>query len=596
MINVTPRYMEECESSKRDSYITAKFGYYNNEAKKIIKKIYNQTHGFVNLKELYDDVKDNVYNYISNEPNRVLLDGSFVFIQNKYKPSSLQNIGYWSSEQSNDNCKFNDSTNKLYIDLDHAIPFINLTLYFKEIIKSFSVYYYLDDNLIKQIDITNNDNLIVQTNSEQIDLYFNKLRIDFKYSKEPNRYAKLNEIDFGYYAMFSNKDISSIDVIEEVSIDSSEIVSNTMQLSIQDNNKKYDILNPYNNLKFLKEKSQISIYHNLKVGNKYTEVPLGKYLIKSFNYEANKLNIECYDNLYFMNKTYYGGKFYKEEIFNNVVKDIFSYFGYSSDNYMVDPNDIELQNKKINGYIPVVEFKEALRLLCESVCAIIKVNRDGIIFIFRKSNDGGKLFKQKSIKNSQPQYNIFNSIVEINEYVYSETSEDVQIYKGTLEKGIHTIVFSKFPINTNLYKDNYNSIIDSSTSGYNVLDLGACSAIVEVTTSSAEIILKAKLIEEKSNTYKYYKNKNDNVDELSVSSIYNNLITKENISQVANWKLDRGEMIYSFSTNSTPYIEVGDTCKYEIPYRDKSGGIIKRNFMITRLEFTNGILQNIEGE
>ena len=55
-------------------------------------------------------------------------------------------------------------------------------------------------------------------------------------------------------------------------------------------------------------------------------------------------------------------------------------------------------------------------------------------------------------------------------------------------------------------------------------------------------------------------------------------------------------MIYSFSTNSTPYIEVGDTCKYEIPYRDKSGGIIKRNFMITRLEFTNGILQNIEGE
>ena len=44
-----------------------------------------------------------------------------------------------------------------------------------------------------------------------------------------------------------------------------------------------------------------------------------------------------------MNKTYYGGKFYKEEIFNNVVKDIFSYFGYSSDNYMVDPNDIELQ-------------------------------------------------------------------------------------------------------------------------------------------------------------------------------------------------------------------------------------------------------------
>ena len=62
------------------------------------------------------------------------------------------------------------------------------------------------------------------------------------------------------------------------------------------------------------------------------------------------------------------------------------------------------------------------------------------------------------------------------------------------------------------------------------------------------------------------------------------------------WKLNRNEIKYSFDCLLTPYIEVGDTCKLMTKYKDLSGNTIKKEFIPTYINFTNSIMQKIEGE
>lgn len=597
MINVTPRYREACKSNIRKSYITAKFGIFDNEAKKIISVAQSSNmQPFVDLSDTYDEIRENAKNYISNEPNRLKLDGSFVFIQNKSSHNNLQNTGYWSSVISNGDNTFTANP-KITYTLSKPIEFIDLTLYFQEIVSDFNVYYYLDNALKVLRVVTNNKKLIVETKGDPQPFYFNKIEIEFVKTGVPRRFIKLNEIDFGYYRIISKDEISSLDIIEEISVDSSEIISKSMTLGIKDNKGEYDILNPYNNLKYLKEKQELNIYHNLEVGSLNQEILLGTYMIKSFNNEPKKLLIECYDNLYFMNRVYYNGKYYVNEPISNVVEDLFNYYGYPQNKYEIDKEDSVLLGKTISGFIPIVEFKEALRLICESVCAVVKTTRDGKIFIFRNIGNSVKLFTQSEIKNSQSQNNIFNSAVEINEYTYvQQNDEPIEIYKSTLKKGINNIVFDKAPINYPLYKNNINGIKYGDTDKYNIIDLGASACTIEVLTDTANVLLKAVVLEYIVNSKKYYKNENEEVDEFSVAIVDNTLISSSNSQEVANWKLNRGLMTYSFECNSTPYLEVGDKCKYELPYRDISGNIIKRDFMITKLEFGLGITQEVGGE
>ena len=62
------------------------------------------------------------------------------------------------------------------------------------------------------------------------------------------------------------------------------------------------------------------------------------------------------------------------------------------------------------------------------------------------------------------------------------------------------------------------------------------------------------------------------------------------------WKLNKSEVKYSFDVNSMPYIEVGDTCKIQLPYKSLNGNTINKTFIPTKLKFTLGIKESIEGE
>ena len=305
MIQVSEEYKKACEDSTRKSYVIAKYGIFNKLAKGQISKVQSETKAFSNINKTYNEIKDTKYNYISCEPNRVLLDDNFYFLTNKEVANEKELVAYWSNELSNANGLFTTNP-KITYEFTQNIAFTELTLYFQEICVEFDVRYYLDETLVALREVRNNTSLIPTTEGATTltDVYFNKIEIEFIKTNEPYRYIKFNEIDFGVYELFTNEQIIDYNILEELSIDSSELSSNSFNLIIDDEQGQYDILNPNNKLNKLQERQEISFYHYLQVGNEFKEMPLGTFLLKKFDVKDMRLEIEAYDDTYFMNKVY----------------------------------------------------------------------------------------------------------------------------------------------------------------------------------------------------------------------------------------------------------------------------------------------------
>lgn len=598
MINITEAYRKACESPVRKSYFIIKYGLYNKNAKNKINNVESTKKSFSNLSQTYDEVREHNISYISCEPNRVNLSGGFAFIKDKNQNNQSEKIGYWSNELSNSNGTF---TNNPYIKYSFStlIDFTDLTLYFQEVVKELKVRYYLYRELLYEINITNNELLEIETNKYSQDdkpPYFNEIIIEFVKTKEPYRYVKFNEIDFGTYQTFKKDEIKSLDIIDELSIDSSELSANSMNVTINDDKGIYDILNPYNKLNLLQERQEMTCYHYLKVGNTYKEIPLGTFLLKNMQVENNALRLECYDDTYFMNKIYYGGKFYTNEECTQIFKDIFNYFGYSNEKYLIDD---ELVGIKLTGYIPQVEMREALRLVAEASGCVINKRRTGETYIFKTYDPSIKTFKTSEYSNSVPQRNLYNNVIDIVEYNYNSQSEDSILCSLNITDISQTnefiVNFNNVPIVYDLYKDNFN-LLKNNEGDYDIIELGATCCKVRVYSDNQKIELKGKYYIESSNVNRKFKQQNIVVDDYAITKIDNKLITNINSNEIANWKLSRKEIKYSFDCLLTPYIEVGDTCKLMTKYKDLKGNIIKREFTPTYINFTNSIIQKIEGE
>lgn len=579
MIQVSEEYKKACEDSTRKSYVIAKYGIFNKLAKGQISKVESEKKAFSNINKTYNEIKDTKYNYISCEPNRVLLDDNFYFLANKEVANEKELIAYWSNELSNANGLFTTNP-KITYEFTQNIAFTELTLYFQEICVEFDVRYYLDGTLVALREVRNNTSLIPTTEGAITlsDIYFNKIEIEFIKTNEPYRYIKFNEIDFGVYELFTNEQIIDYNILEELSIDSSELSSNSFNLIIDDEQGQYDILNPDNKLNKLQERQEISFYHYLQVGNEFKEMPLGTFLLKKFDVKDMRLEIEAYDDTYFMNKVYYGSKFYKDVEVKQILQDLFEYFNYV--NYKIDD---ELNGIKLTGYIPNVEFREALRLICEASCAVINKTRFGETYIFKTYDNVAKNFTRNIIFKENPNRNLFNNVVDVVEYNFGSKTESAEIYNATLPIGKHTVLFTKFPV------DEATIIKGTVNYDYTILEKYSTSCVIDVRVET-NVVLKGTLYNTTSIVKRIVKDENVVFDDYAISKVDNKLITSLNSVGVGQWKLSRNDIKYNFETLQLPYIEVGDTCTYSTKYNTNNV------FIPTRIEFSKSIRQNIEGE
>ena len=599
MISVSKAYKDATKKPIRQSYVTIKYGLFNKEAKQEVSGFFSTgLQRFSSLSNVVDETKESVYNYISCEPNRVRLDNNFVFVENKGSLNINQNVGAWNNELSNADGKL--ETRPIFqLRFNKVMAFIPLTLHFQEVIKKMLISYMLNKKVVHNEVVKDNDQLTIETASldnESPTQYFDTIQFTFYETKEPYRYVKLNEVDFGAYKTFNASEIKEFNIIEEISLDNDTLPSNSLNATIIDNNGSYDLLNPNSKLKKLKNGQELSITHHLKVGNVFKEVVLGTFLLKKVSSENMRLKLECYDELYFMNSTYYGSKFYNDEKATNIFQDLFDHFNYVNTRYSFDP---ELENVRLTGYVPNVEFREALRLIAESCKAIIKKNRTGGIYIFKakESEVYANFFSKSDYVNEHIKENLYNNTIDVKVYSYDRIEEDT-LYSSKMSRGTYNISFSKYPLVYDEYKDNpnYESLKSGDIGNYKIKSINANGCQIEVTQDNTQVEIKGKYYVETFINERVRLEKNTDVDESAITKIDNHLITSNNYYDIAKWKLNKSNISYELEYKTTPYIEVGDKCKIQTKYKDINGNFITKDFVTTKIEYDHTIMQRIKGE
>ena len=110
----------------------------------------------------------------------------------------------------------------------------------------------------------------------------------------PFRYLKLTQIEFGKFLTFSNDNVVSCNILEEIDLLSNEISINTCDFEIYNEDDKFNILNPQGVYSDLKIKLPVEIY-SIDEDSKTNNL-MGKFYLKTWKSKGNNMaTFECED-------------------------------------------------------------------------------------------------------------------------------------------------------------------------------------------------------------------------------------------------------------------------------------------------------------
>ena len=280
-----------------------------------------------------------------------------------------------------------------------------------------------------------------------------------------------------------------------------------------------------------------------------------------------------------MNEIYYGSKKYSNVNPTEIYTDLFNYFNFT--NYEIKGSLFYYY--LTSGYVPAVNFREALRLIAEATCCYIKKTRNGGIEIISKEdqnrNNICKKFTRKLLFKESNEQKAYNNSIDVVEYRYAGVSKE--IYKENLTKGTHKIFFEEYPIE-NLSKNVENN-------NYEIVESTAFYCVVNVINTTV-VHLKALVYTPIKTVVRINKNENIEIKEENIEKIDNPLINSGNSKRVGDWKLEKKQIKYNFDTLTIPYIENGDVCYYSTEFGEN------KKIVPTKIEYNKTIIQSIEGE
>lgn len=488
MIPVSENYYPAAEAAERTWRGWVSFGLFDVTAKGDATAS-AESQGFAPAQNAVDSI-DKAPVYGTCEKDQFKVDGSMeLFPENTFGI----NFGWWSKKLSGEDGTFasNPSVTFSFAKLHSSIGF---TLTFSEPIFEISASAYNSDTLIGTKDFT--------VDSTKIKLNFpvenyNKLIFEIK-KVLPYHYAKLLEIDFGIEYKYSDElqNLLNFDVLEEIDLTSNKVSSNSMTVTLNNMDQRFNMFNPQNEVRFLQERQELTEGADLLVNGEWESVPLGKhYLSKWESPSQNTTKFTAYDILSLMTGTYYKSRMYSAERGEVVLTELFAAAGcydeLGNPLFYIHPN---IRDVTLTGYIAPMSFKDALQRIAFALGAVIKVNRYGKILVYRATEetrnaivlDKNTIYRSHSImgtfscgqgiilaKEQEPLPNpavIDRSLyqspktalgkyynqVNVQEYEWAPKDTTDKLYEGTVS-GDTVITFSSYPATSVSISGTYES-------------------------------------------------------------------------------------------------------------------------------------------
>lgn len=258
----------------------------------------SQTEFFASLPQTHDKITGMTRSVATLEPEYWLLNGRFSSISEK---GNNGETGYWSAVIS-------DAQGNLDVQLifefagaqssdGFTIVFDDLT---GECASEFTLTTYnASGGVIAAKSITGNTEFakIVNMPSQN----YRKVVLHCTKTSHPYRRIRIAEMVFGYLQYFLDDDISAMDVQYETTLDSQSQPSNCLTITINNTDRRYNIINPSGIYKYLQKGQGI----NASVYIDGERVMLGRFYFETSTSNDNSMTaqITAYDRFYAMDSS-----------------------------------------------------------------------------------------------------------------------------------------------------------------------------------------------------------------------------------------------------------------------------------------------------
>lgn len=512
-------------------------------------------------KQSFIDVQDLALDGVCPVPSATLekdywkLDGSY-----EPFPDSPQNTswGIWSNSMSDENGIFSVPP-VIELSFQNVHKTAGLTFEFcpygNNYCNHMLIQWYLDNAVIKEAEFYPAAwRCEYRCTVEK----YNKLIITFYSTNEPYRYLKVQNIQHGINEYFSEDEIETASVLEEVDISALELSVNTLEFRLRTANDDFDIFNPKGLYNLLQKKQQLCVEGYVDGGL----INFGYFYLDNWNDDEGETELTAQDAIGIMSNTTFKGNIYEGVKALNVIDEIMNDagFGYSVDSRIGD--------MKISGWLPICTHREALQQVAFALGAYVDTSRGGMVRI-RFGADEDVIYNigmDRKAVGSSATLKEYISGVSITEHSYVLGTTVEELYKGNLYAGDNEITFSEPSVVT-------------AVSGGTLKESGVNYCIVNM-TADGEVIVKGKKYTDNTsvitvNADNVAAGEKENIKTVTDATLINNKNSLYVAQMLLNSYQKRIEQNLSFVLNRET---IGSNASVEV-YKDYF-----KNAVITKLE------------
>jgi len=513
--------------------------------------------------------------YITFEPDFWLLDGGYKFLPER---DVSIHVGLMSLNMSDEIGEFTVppvltiTFGQEYL-LDGGIA-IKFSQYSNDYCTHFKVEYYDDTNTLLYTNDYYPENWEFST-EETID-EVKKVVITFYSTNKPFRYLRVSAINFGELITFTNADIKSASVVEEINPISIELPINTLELELFSTNADFSIINPSGVYLDLQNKQPIDIYE--VVDNETIYIGMF-YLDKWENPSENEIKFSCMSGLGILEgSTYMGGIWLTPITVEDLILEIFEEIQMP---YELDPDLVDI---KITGWISICTYREALQQIAFAIGANVNDARSNTIQILKTTLASDQTFEEYSITNAEK--GISQSLelkplvtgVDVTAHNYVANTTTQELYKETLQAGSYLIKFS-------------SPQHDLNTTGATIIESGANYAIITVASPETVTLTGQGYTD----TTRIVSIRNTELDQFVKPNILDiedaTLINNTNVDSITQYVYDYYQQRYYQKVKLFAHsLEVGRSVVVDTLYNQQISGVTEK----MSVDLGRGFISNAE--
>lgn len=301
------------------------------------------------------------------EPNEWKLDGSYSLVRENKKNDE---IGWWSERVSDEN---GNTYARLVYNFETTQSSRGITVTFDDRTENYAtdfevVAYDINGQILASAEVTGNNSYVAY--ADMAVQGYTRLDVLFYKVNKPNRRLRVVEVTFGYVKAFSSNDIVSFNVEYETALDGKILPSNRLSLTVDNTDRRYNIINPTGIYRYLQKGQGI----NASIVINGERVTMGRFYFDSAKSDDNSMTvtITAYDKMYQLNDLTVNvgasGTWTIKQAVNAIIKAT----GLTIATNM--PSDIA--SRKIGKALPTnTTAREALRLVAQAGKCVCFFNR-----------------------------------------------------------------------------------------------------------------------------------------------------------------------------------------------------------------------------